>query len=68
MKMLKWLLGAFVIDPLVMLFIWNVLVVLMFGVERTSFWICMILSVFANLIYYGIKSNSKDNAYSKYKY
>lgn len=52
-----WLLNALVISPLIMLFIWNVLVVLMFGAGRTTFIICVIISLIVNTFWSGVKSN-----------
>lgn len=52
-----WLLNTLLISPLIILFIWNVLVVLMFGVGRITFSICVFISVFLNILWSGIRSN-----------
>ena len=53
----KWLLNSLVIDPLIMLFIWNVIIVAMFSTGKTTFTTCLILSIIVNIFYSGIKSN-----------
>jgi hypothetical protein len=57
MKFIKWLIGTLLIDPLIMLFVWNVLIVPMFSAGKTSFMVCMIISTIFNIFYAGIKSN-----------
>ena len=48
--MIKWIAETFVIDPLLLLFIINVLAVPMFDVQKSNFTTCLIISIVANII------------------
>lgn len=57
MKFIYWVLSTVIIDPLIMLFVWNVIITNMFVCEKTTFAICCIISIIINIIYAGLKSN-----------
>jgi hypothetical protein len=50
MKFLGWLLGTLLIDPLIMLFVWNVIIVAMFSCTKTTFGVCFWISVISNVL------------------
>lgn len=51
MKFLRWLLETIVLDPLIFLFVWNVIITPMFNTGRTTFTTCLIISVISNFLF-----------------
>jgi hypothetical protein len=62
----KWLLSTVVVDPLIMLALWNVLIVPMFRADYTTFGVCFWISVVINSIAGLYKLANRDTSSSWY--
>lgn len=60
MKFIWWLINTFIIDPLIFLFLWNVIISAMFICGKTNFKTCVIVSVIINVLI-ALYQFNKDN-------
>lgn len=60
MKILGWLLDMLLIDPLILLFIWNVIIDAMFSCGKTTFGACFVISIILNIFVGAYKLGSSD--------
>lgn len=65
MGFIRWLLGTAIIDPLIMLFVWNVLAVPMFRLGSTDFMTCFWISVVLNVVVGAFRLGKPNDDYGE---